>query len=422
MEKRILNYLLFFIVLIAAGCTEAARKPQPKKTEIVKEPEKFEPAITRQLTELLDLAVSNKGEAGDIRLNNAEVVASVYSTSNFTREWSKDKTWYPRADSVFKMILRAEFYGLFPEDYHASRIDEILRKLSDSASKNDAALWARGDLLLSDALVSMSRHLKLGRIPRDSVSLMSDSSVSQQFYDSIFVMVRNGEQPREILESLEPLHQGYHSLKALLPAFLDSLDRRTYTYIEFPFTDSMVFVKQLQTRMYEDSFITFNDRIPDSVELATAVKKVQQSKKLKVDGKAGPQVVSTLNNTSLEKFRRIAINLDRYKHLPDSMPKSYVWVNLPAFKMEVVDSGQVVLESKVIIGQPRTRTPLLNSQISNFITYPQWTVPYSIIFKEMLPKIQKDVNYLAKENLMVVDKNDSVIDPRSIDWSKLSKK
>jgi murein L,D-transpeptidase YcbB/YkuD len=421
MNTRILIYFLFVVALIAVGCNEVSQKPQPKKTEIVKEPEKFEPAVTRQLTELLDLAVSNNGQAGDISLNNPAALASIYLTNDFTREWSKDKRWHPIADSVFKMILRAEYYGLFPEDYHASRIDAILRKLSDSAAKNDAALWARGDLLLSDALVSMSRHLKLGRIPRDSVSLRKDSTVSQEFYNDIFAKVRNGEQPREILEALEPAHQGYHSLKALLPAFLDSLERKEYTYIEFPFTDSMVFVKQLQTRMYEDSFITFNDRVPDSVEFAAAVKKVQVSRKLKVDGKAGQQVVSSLNNTSLEKFRRIAINLDGYKHLPDSMPASYIWVNLPAFKMEVVDSGQVVLESKVIIGQPRTRTPLLTSQISNFITFPQWTVPYSIIFKEMLPKIQKDVNYLAKENLMVVDKNDSVIDPRSIDWSKLSK-
>jgi murein L,D-transpeptidase YcbB/YkuD len=418
---RILIYLFLVVALVSAGCNEVSQKPQPKKTEIVREPEKFEPAVTRQLTELLDLAVSNNGQAGDISLNNAEVLETIYRTNSFTREWSNDKKWYPRADSVFKMILRAEYYGLFPEEYHASRIDGILRKLSDSAAKSDAALWARGDLLLSDALVSMTRHLKLGRIPRDSVSLRTDSTVSQKFYDNVFAKIQNGEQPRAILEALEPVNPGYHSLKALIPAFLDSLDRKEYTYIEFPFTDSMVFVKQLQTRMYEDSYITFNDRIPDSAELASAVKNVQVSRKLKVDGKAGQQVVSSLNNTSLEKFRKIAINLDRYKHLPDSMPASYIWVNLPAFKMEVVDSGQVVLESKVIIGQPRTRTPLLTSQVSNFITFPQWTVPYSIIFKEMLPKIQKDVNYLAKENLMVVDKNDSVIDPRTIDWSKLSK-
>jgi murein L,D-transpeptidase YcbB/YkuD len=39
----------------------------------------------------------------------------------------------------------------------------------------------------------------------------------------------------------------------------------------------------------------------------------------------------------------------------------------------------------------------------------------------MLPQIQKNVGYLAKENLMVVDKNDSIIHPDSINWKRLSK-
>jgi murein L,D-transpeptidase YcbB/YkuD len=50
-------------------------------------------------------------------------------------------------------------------------------------------------------------------------------------------------------------------------------------------------------------------------------------------------------------------------------------------------------------------------------------VPYSIIFKEMLPQIQKSTEYLAKQNLMVVDpRTDSIIHPDSINWKKLSKK
>jgi murein L,D-transpeptidase YcbB/YkuD len=64
---------------------------------------------------------------------------------------------------------------------------------------------------------------------------------------------------------------------------------------------------------------------------------------------------------------------------------------------------------------------VLTSEISNFITMPQWTVPYSIIFKEMLDKIRKDTNFLASQNLMVVDDNDSVINPRTINWYKLNK-
>ena len=38
-----------------------------------------------------------------------------------------------------------------------------------------------------------------------------------------------------------------------------------------------------------------------------------------------------LNNTDLQKFRRIALTMDRYKLLPDTLPHAYIWVNLPAF-------------------------------------------------------------------------------------------
>ncbi len=38
----------------------------------------------------------------------------------------------------------------------------------------------------------------------------------------------------------------------------------------------------------------------------------------------------------------------------------------------------------------------------------------------MLPKIKKDVNYLNKENLMVVDRNDSIIESSiPINWAVL---
>jgi murein L,D-transpeptidase YcbB/YkuD len=52
---------------------------------------------------------------------------------------------------------------------------------------------------------------------------------------------------------------------------------------------------------------------------------------------------------------------------------------------------------------------------------PQWTVPYSIIFKEMLPKIIKNVNFLQEQNLMVVNDEDSVLDPHTINWKRLNR-
>jgi murein L,D-transpeptidase YcbB/YkuD len=413
--------VLTLLCIHLASCDDA-KPPKPKKVAIVREPEKLAPSVSEQIRLLVENAVANKGKADDsIRVHQPDILEQIYDDNKYQRIWSKDKEWLPVAGDFLIMVRRCEEYGLFPSDQHRQYLINLFARMGDSVSLSDAALWARGDLLLTDAFISFARQLKVGRIPRDSISLNKDSLPGKRFYQDILNLALTSGDPRSVLEALEPKHEGYLALKAALPRFLDSMDRTTYTYIEFPKTDSLLFVKQLQARLFENSYITFNTRMPDSVELSQAVTRAQQARGLKVDGKAGPQLVNSLNNTGLERFRRIAINMDRYKHLPDSMPQQYIWVNLPAYKLQVYDSGIVVLESKVIVGQPRTRTPVLTSEVSNFITYPQWTVPYSIIFKEMLPKIQKNVNYLAKENLMVVDKNDSVIDPHTINWSKLSK-
>jgi len=415
--------IIVFAIFISSCDGPPPPRPKPKPKEIVKIPEEMDPTVQNQILGLIGEAQQNNGKLDDsITLSQPAIVSALYSDMEGQRLWSKDKEWLEKADSLLLFIQNSEILGLFPSDYHRRELVSIFNRLQDSAAKMDAALWARGELMLTDAFSNMARHIKLGRIPHDSISQRKDTLMDAAYFVKLRDSLTELTNPRELLLSLEPINERYRALRESLPAFLDSMDRREYTYIVFPKLDTVSFVKQLQTRLFEENYIPFIDRTPDSVELSVAVKKAQTSRKLKVDGKAGPVLVGSLNNTGMEKFRRIAINLDRYKQLPDSFPVSYIWVNLPSFKMQVWDSGKVKLESKIIIGLPKTRTPVLTSAVSNLVTYPQWTVPYSIIFKEMLPKIQKDVSYLDEQNLMVVDHNDSVIDPTTIDWSKLSKK
>ncbi|HYC27489.1 MAG TPA: L,D-transpeptidase family protein, partial [Chitinophagaceae bacterium] len=228
-------------------------------------------------------------------------------------------------------------------------------------------------------------------------------------------------QVAEVLNALEPKYEGYDSIKAYLPRFLDSAKFVPYTHLQYPYTDSLAFYTSLAQRLREEHLLDSANISPDTATLAAAIRKYQVSKKLKSTGRPNENTVNYLNMTDQERFKIIAINLDRYKQLADTMPTTYVWVNLPSYLLTVWDSGFVEFQSRVIVGSPKTSTPLLRSNITNFITYPQWTVPYSIIFKEMLPQIQKNISYLAKQNLMVVDKNDSILDPALIHWSKLSK-
>jgi murein L,D-transpeptidase YcbB/YkuD len=225
-----------------------------------------------------------------------------------------------------------------------------------------------------------------------------------------------------VLDSLEPRHPGYDSLKVGLQDFLATAHFRYLTWLEYPNKDSVAFKTALTNRLKEVGYLDSSVTQPDTAQLAGAIRNYQQTNKLKVNGKVTQEMVTLMNNNSdWEKFKRIAINMDRYKLLPDTLPKTFVWVDLPAFSLKVVDSDTVVMESKVIVGAPKTRTPLLTSEISNFVTYPQWTVPVSIIMKEMLPAIKKNIDYLRKQNLMVVDDKDSVRDPATINWRRMNK-
>jgi murein L,D-transpeptidase YcbB/YkuD len=104
--------------------------------------------------------------------------------------------------------------------------------------------------------------------------------------------------------------------------------------------------------------------------------------------------------------------------LPAKMPEKYLWVNLAAYSMQLKDSDTVRISSRVVIGKPLTRTPELTSAISEMITYPQWSVPQSIIVKEFLPELKKDPGYLAKKGFSLLNMKNEEIDPYFVDWSK----
>lgn len=410
--------------LLLLACNGGSR--EPKTVEIVREPEDLNKKTNENIAVAIAFATENDGKLNDsITFNMLPAVRSWYSTLDSPRTWSYEKQWLPVADSLFRFIRHSENYGLFPPDYHFSRLDIIHHKLkTDSSAMLDAALWARADLLLTDAFMQLAKDIRLGRLEKDSITLRKDSVLTDSFYVSLLKNVQQKKELTSFLEELEPRHTGYIELRNALRHFLDTMNRTNYTYLSYPFTDpvdSLAFIKNLQTRLYEGGYLSLNDGRADTATLTAAVKAYQKENNLKVDGKAGPMVVKSLNNNDQEKFKIIAINMDRYKQLPDTMPQRYVWVNIPAFRLRVWDSDTLRLESKIIVGQPQTRTPLLTSTLTNFIIFPQWTVPYSIIFKEMLPKIRDNVAYLDKQNLMVVDKNDSIVDPHGINWFKLNK-
>jgi murein L,D-transpeptidase YcbB/YkuD len=352
------SFRLFLVVLLTGAITGCHDKKKPREKDVVATPKQLKERVRENLEELLNYTADNNGKLNDsLQLKIWPLIQKIYEAGDYQINWSNEDQWKPAADSMFQFLSDVSLYGLFPSDYPVTELTVIQNKITSD---------------------SFSR--------KDAVLWARAEVLLTESYLSIARDLKLGRLERDSLALIN-----------------DSL-----------FTD--------------DYFINHFNKAIASSQILSSLQELEPHHAGYAAIKAG--IKNWLRNDSLlyhfydsalQQFRQIAITLDRYKLLPDTLPSTYAWVNIPAYTLSIYDADTLVFDSKVIVGAPKTRTPELSSAITNFITYPQWTVPYSIIFKEMLPKIRKDISYLQKQNLMVVDKNDNVIDPHTIDWMKMSK-
>ena len=421
--KQIRVYFFIFLSFGIAFIQCKNKEDKVPEKDIVKNPAKLEESTTDDIHRTLEFLKTNQGRLNDsVHVNFVNLLDSLYDAHQYRPIWIRQDKTTPEGSSFINLIQNSRLWGLFPNDYHYYILSFIDRAFAlDTNAARNAALWARRDVLLTDAFFQMARDLKKGRIPYDSVTLRSDTLLKDSFYTSTLNQALLTGNVSQVLHKLEPKWKGYDSLKSYIGTFLDSANFAAYTYLSYPYSDSVSFFHLLQKRLVETG--NLSDTVPpmNYPRFRSAIIKFQKKYEFKITGYISNSLIDKLNNTDQEKFKRIAVTLDRYKQLPDSLPSTYIWVNLPGYTLTVIDHDTVVFTSKIIVGGPVTRSPVLTSEISNFITMPQWTVPYSIIFKEMLPKIRENVDFLAKQNLMVVNDEDSVLDPHLINWNKLDK-
>lgn len=418
MRKFYLYLLLLLVVTISCNDSNDEIKP-----DIVAEPENISKHVSKNLEKLLALSKENRS-----RLNDSTVLSQFLLTDKYYQDnnhqpiWSDDGKWLPVTEELISFFDSCRYYGLFPSDYHQKEIHSVRTKTLDSLSALDAMIWTTGEILLTDAFMGIAHDIRLGRIPLDTITGRKDTLLPVDVFTGLLKRFSTQGNLSQLMKELEPKHEEYVKLREGLYDFLDSAEFKKTTYISYPSKDSLVMMDQLQRRLFELDYLMAPKEELDSTAWKQVIRKYQKDQKLTVTGKLNAATVHKLNFTDLEKFKQVAVTLDKFKQIPDTLPATRVWVNIPAYFLKVYEQDTVALESRVIVGTSKTPTPEIVSIIGNFVTYPQWTVPFSIIHKEMIPRIQKDINYLAKQNLMVVDKDDNIIDPATINWSKMSKK
>jgi L,D-transpeptidase YcbB len=410
------NILLVVLCTFFFSCNE--HRVSIRQKEVVSKPEEINVKAEDVLqVTLKDLLKNDKGVIDSVRIKNVPVLQFLYDKNSFQPLWTSDGKFLPHTDSLLTLIDSCRSYGLFPSDYYEKKLVQLHQQLLTDTAKNiklDASRWAFTDLLLSSAFVQVVKDLKKGRILPDSV-INNDSTMTLEFYQARLDSFKQTTLTA-FAAALEPVVPGYDSLKTALHSFLRKADLRPFSRIVTK--DSTQIPRLVYKRIREEDTTNAEiDTDPDSLKIASVIKKYQKRKKLKADGIITPDLVKRLNNTDKEKFTRIAINLDRYKIL-NPLPARFIWVNIPSYSLQVHDSDTVVLKSKIVVGKPITKTPVLTSVITDMITYPKWNIPESIIKKDILPGLKRDRGYTLRKGFTLYDEDENEINPYAVNWAK----
>lgn len=178
------------------------------------------------------------------------------------------------------------------------------------------------------------------------------------------------------------------------------------------------------TRDYNNKNNLESDLFDD--ELESAVKIFQLRHGLNPDGVAGVASIKLMNESLDDVIHKMQVNIQRFKDDEEILSEHYVFVNVPDYRMAVIQNNQRNLGMRVIVGSPKHKTPLFSDEMEYVVLSPKWNVPYSITTKEILPKLKEDPDYLVKRNYKVVpiktSEDAEPFDLANIDWNNLDEK
>jgi murein L,D-transpeptidase YcbB/YkuD len=150
--------------------------------------------------------------------------------------------------------------------------------------------------------------------------------------------------------------------------------------------------------------------------LTEAVKRFQIRHGLPETGTVGPQTIEALNVPVARRLRQLAASLDRLHGMGFNFGQRYVVVNIPAAVAEAIEDGKVTRRYVTVVGKVDRPSPTLTTQITAVNLNPTWTVPLSILKKDIVTKMRKDPGYVGRMKMRVLDASGNEVDARAVDW------
>jgi len=346
-------------------------------------------------------------------------VATFYEADGYSLAWIQNGRVRSQGLTVVELLENANSRGLEPEDFDGPRWQSRLAKLGPNASEDELVSF---DTALTVSTMRYIRAIHCGRVSPKEFKFQLDVEGSPlPLAEFIQSHVVDAADPAGEIQKLEPPFPGYKKLLALLPEYEDYAKKDDGEKLQTT-TKTVLPGQPYPSLARLGRFLQLIGDIPATIQLdpsqkiydgalVEGVKHYQSRHGESPTGKLDARTITELNTPAPDRIRQIKLTLERWRWVPHSFPQPPVVVNLPEYRVRVMNAdGTIAFYKNVIIGKAYGhKSPVFEKEIQYVVFRPYWEVPPSIQRSEIVPHIQKDPEYIAKNNFEVVTPKGEVV-------------
>jgi murein L,D-transpeptidase YcbB/YkuD len=429
-----------FICRVALTLLLAASMSGPG---VAAEPDSPEALITR--TEEIRIAVQQRlaakfTTATETKKSEQGALVEFYAAPEQRLLWVDESGVNDRGKAVIAEIEKADDYGLRASDYALPARDTF------NAAAADAAAWlAEAEIKISYAVLGYARDARGGRIEPRRLSRNLDPSLALPNPSEVIESIAFRSDPAAYLRSFQPDQPGFEALRQKLLELRGGKDSASTSAVAIP--DGPV----LKLGVEHEHVALLRKRLdmpgerPDGtpvietrfdLQVAHAVRRFQLAHGAFPDGAVGSGTRRLLNGGkrshkagSPAQIKTVLVNMERWRWLPRDLGTFHVTVNIPEFMLRLVKDEAPVYATRVVVGKPRTQTPIFSDEMQTVVFGPYWHVPASIKVDEIRPYLRQEASWFFRRgrwNTSVLRRHGlgiryagRDIDPDSIDWDQV---
>jgi murein L,D-transpeptidase YcbB/YkuD len=313
-------------------------------------------------SKLSDPSVTKGADTDDLA-----ALQSFYAARTGAPLWITEMGFSAKGQEAIFEIEKADEWGLDKAAFDLPAHGEI------PASPEAQAL---AEIKLGLAVLKYARFARGGRVVPIEVSELYDQAPPLRAPALVLTEIEAASAPDSYLVSLQPKHDQFRRLREALLKARDEMKSGKGEQPETPGSEA---------------------KEKDAKDKKAAAKPVTE-----------------------RDIKRIVLNMERWRWMPEDLGSVYVWNNSPEFMLYVVKDGKQIYADKILVGTPRYATPVFSDEMETIVFNPDWVAPPTVVKENLLPHLRAGNMGVLRTHRLSVSYDGRSVNPAKIDWKRVN--